>query len=176
MEDKNIHPLAQFIYCPRCGSEHFVVNNKASKRCDRCGFVYYCNPRAAVVALIRDEKNRLLVARRANEPAKGTLDLPGGFTECYETAEISLCREVLEETGITITSARYLFSQPNIYPFSGIDIYTMDLFFEVRVSSDIQFSSHDDVAELNWVDIKSIDINLFGLQSIREGLKKYLQL
>lgn len=166
------HPLEKFIYCPCCGSSQFVVNNASSKRCDSCGFVYYFNPRAAVVAVIRDEKGRLLVARRAKEPASGTLDLPGGFTECGETAEYSLSREVLEETGINIQSARYLFSQPNIYPYSGIDIHTMDLFFEVRVESTVVFKSQDDVAELFWIDINDIDINDFGLKSIREGIKR----
>mgnify|MGYP002595502819 CR=1 FL=1 len=75
------HPLAQFLYCPECGSSHFEVNNEKSKKCADCGFVYYFNPSAATVALILNEKNELLVCRRAKEPAKGTLDLPGGFID-----------------------------------------------------------------------------------------------
>ena len=27
------HPLAQFLYCPECGSPHFEVNNEKSKKC-----------------------------------------------------------------------------------------------------------------------------------------------
>ena len=73
------HPLAQFLYCPECGSPHFEVNNEKSKKCTDCGFVYYFNPSSATVALILNEKKELLVCRRAKEPAKGTLDLPGGF-------------------------------------------------------------------------------------------------
>lgn len=168
------HPLEKFLYCPCCGSHEFVVNNASSKRCDACGFVYYFNPRAAVVAVIRDERGRLLVARRAKEPAKGTLDLPGGFTECGETAEQSLSREVLEETGISIHSPRYLFSQPNIYPYSGMDIHTMDLFFEVTVESSVAFESKDDVAELFWVAPEDINPEDFGLSSIRTGVEKLL--
>ena len=38
------HPLAQFLYCPECGSSHFEVNNEKSKKCADCGFVYYFNP------------------------------------------------------------------------------------------------------------------------------------
>ena len=38
------HPLAQFLYCPECGSSHFEVNNEKSKKCAECGFVYYFNP------------------------------------------------------------------------------------------------------------------------------------
>ena len=77
------HPLAQFLYCPECGSSHFEVNNEKSKKCADCGFVYYFNPSAATVALILNEKNELLVCRRAKEPAKGTLDLPGGFIDMF---------------------------------------------------------------------------------------------
>lgn len=169
------HPLQDFLFCPRCGSRCFEVNNVVSKCCLSCGFVYYCNPRAAVVAVILDEKGRILVARRAKEPAKGTLDLPGGFTECGETAEYALAREVLEETGIYVDSARYLFSEPNVYHYSGIDIHTMDLFFEVRVESDVPFKSDDDVAELFWVDFDRINTDDFGLNSIKKGLMRLLK-
>ena len=166
------HPLEKFQYCPCCGCDCFVVNDSSSKRCDKCGFTYYFNPRAAVVAVIIDEKGRLLVARRAHEPARGTLDLPGGFTECYETAEISLSREVYEETGINIQTCHYLFSQPNIYPYSGMNIQTMDLFFEVKVDSTTSFASNDDVDMLCWIDMTDVNPDEFGLQSIRQGIKR----
>ena len=169
------HPLHKFLYCPCCGSSLFVENNASSKRCHACGFVYYFNPKAAVVAVIRDEHGRLLVARRANEPAKGTYDLPGGFTECGENAEQSLSREVLEETGISIRSPRYLFSEPNIYPYSGMDIHTMDLFFEVKVDSSVHFCSNDDVASLLWIKPEDINPTDFGLLSIRRGIERLLQ-
>ena len=127
------------------------------------------------MAIIRDELGRLLVASRAHNPAKGTLDLPGGFTECGETAEESLSREVLEETGIHIHSARYLFSEPNIYTYSGFDVHSMDLFYEIVVKSTIDFCSNDDVASLQWVDRESINPDDFGLNSIRRGIVKYMQ-
>ena len=73
------HPLSQFRYCPKCGSEHFDIHNEKSKQCKDCGFVYYFNPSSASVALILNKQNELLVCRRAKEPAKGTLDLPGGY-------------------------------------------------------------------------------------------------
>ena len=167
-----LHPLEKFKYCPCCGSDCFIVNDAASKRCEKCGFTYYFNPRAAVVAVITDEKGRLLVARRAHEPARGTLDLPGGFTECYETAENSLSREVFEETGINIRSCRYLFSQPNIYPYSGMNIHTMDLFFEVKVNSTISFASNDDVDMLCWIEMTDVNPGEFGLESICQGVKR----
>ena len=79
------HPLNQFKYCPKCGSAAFEIHNEKSKQCTDCGFVYYFNPSSATVALILNEKDELLVCRRAKEPAKGTLDLPGGFIDMNET-------------------------------------------------------------------------------------------
>ncbi len=93
------HPLSQFQYCPKCSSPYFAVNNEKSKKCADCGFVYYFNPSSATVALILNEKNELLVCRRAKDPAKGTLDLPGGFIDMNETGEEGVAREVLEKPG-----------------------------------------------------------------------------
>ena len=109
------HPLELFRFCPVCGSNKFIENNNQSKRCETCGFIDYINPKAAVVAVITNTKGDILVCRRAKDPAKGTLDMPGGFTDLNETAEEAVIREVKEETGLTVTATRYLFSLPNSY-------------------------------------------------------------
>ena len=105
------HPLAQFLYCPECGSPHFEVNNEKSKKCTDCGFVYYFNPSSATVALILNEKKELLVCRRAKEPAKGTLDLPGGFIDMNETGEEGVGREVWEgrKSDLSVLPAEHLY-------------------------------------------------------------------
>ena len=110
-----MHLLEKFKYCPVCGSHHFEVSGERSKKCDNCGFEYFMNPSAANVAFIVNGKGEILVERRKNEPAKGTLDLPGGFAEPGETAEEGVRREVHEETNLTVLEAEYLFSLPNVY-------------------------------------------------------------
>ena len=104
-----MHLLEKFKYCPVCGSHHFEVSGERSKKCDNCGFEYFMNPSAANVAFIVNGKGEILVERRKNEPAKGTLDLPGGFAEPGETAEEGVRREVHEETNLTVLEAEYLF-------------------------------------------------------------------
>lgn len=104
-----MHPLELFKYCPKCGSSHFEIHNEKSKHCNDCGFTYYFNSSAATVAFILNKKNELLVCRRGKNPAKGTLDLSGGFIDMNETGEEGVSREVKEETGLIVTEAKYLF-------------------------------------------------------------------
>lgn len=170
------HPLEKFRYCPLCGSEKFVENNFKSKRCEACGFVYYFNPSSSMVAVIVNEKNELLAVRRAKEPAKGTLDLPGGFCDCYETGEEGVVREVKEETGLCVESATFLFSIPNIYPYGGLDIHTIDMFFLCHVNSTRNAIAADDAAEIMWIPWEEVRPEDFGLKSISRGVERLLQM
>lgn len=166
--------LESFIYCPKCGGE-FRDNNVKSKVCAKCGFIYYFNPSSAVVAIIKNHKGEILVATRDREPAKGTYDMPGGFVDSFESGEQSVCREVKEECGVDVISAKYLFSLPNLYMYSGFEVHTLDMFFECEVSDFEHIKAEDDVAELQFIPISELDISKFGLQSVRCGLERYVK-
>ena len=165
--------LEKFGYCPVCGSSHFAQASPKSKRCGNCGFEYFMNPAAAVVAFITNGRGELLVERRKMEPAKGTLDLPGGFADVLETAEESVAREVMEETGLRVAEARYLFSLPNVYRYSGLDVQTLDMFFDCKVEDCSALKAGDDAAECFWVALGDIHTEQFGLRSVRQGLYQY---
>ena len=167
------HPLEQFVYCPRCGAKAFHIANEKAKRCEDCGFVYYFNPSAAVACFVKDTEGRLLLVRRAKEPAKGTLDLPGGFSDMYETAEDTARREVKEETGLDISSCRYLFSIPNIYLYSGFEVQTVDLFFLCEVPSFEQARAADDAAEIVLLFPEELNPDDFGLHSIKQAVTQF---
>ena len=171
-----MHPLSQFKYCPKCGSAHFEINNEKSKRCADCGFVYYFNSCSETVAFIMNEKNELLVCKRAKNPAKGTLDLTGGFIDMYETAEEGVAREVKEETGLEVTASEYLFSIPNLYEYSGFMVHTLDMFFECKVNNLLHIEAHDDVAECFFIPLNEINPDEFGLLSVRAGVKRFLEI
>lgn len=168
------HPLSQFNYCPKCGCNHFEIHNEKSRQCADCGFVYYFNPSSATVAFIFNKQGELLVCRRAKEPAKGTLDLPGGFIDMYETAEEGVAREVLEETGLRVDEAIYQFTLPNIYIYSGFPVHTLDMFFLCKVHDTQHFVAKDDVAESFFLPLDKIRPEEFGLESIRKGLEIFL--
>ena len=168
-----MHPLELFTHCPKCGSVHFEIHDEKSKKCADCGFVYYFNPSAATVAFILNDKEELLVCRRAKEPAKGTLDLSGGFIDMGETGEQGVMREVKEETGLTVTDTKYLFSYPNTYLYSGFLVHTLDQFFLCKVADDSVLQAMDDVADSFWIPVKDVDPELFGLDSIRRGVARF---
>jgi 8-oxo-dGTP diphosphatase len=48
------------------------------------------------------EGNRVVLIRRGQEPLKGEWSIPGGALELGETLEEGVCREVAEETGLTV--------------------------------------------------------------------------
>jgi NAD+ diphosphatase len=50
---------------------------------------HYANPKPAVeIVLCRDDK--ILISKRGINPGKGTFDMPGGFVELNESAEVAL--------------------------------------------------------------------------------------
>jgi len=167
-----MHPLAQFKYCPKCGSNRFVENNFKSKRCEDCGFIYYYNTCSSTIALIINKDKELLVATRAHEPEKGTLDLPGGFVDMNETGEEAVVREIKEETNLNVECVKYLFSITNDYEYSGFMVQTLDLVFLCDVKNTENIKAEDDVAKLQFIKITELNPGLFGLHSVKEVIKK----
>ena len=158
----NTHPKDVIKYCPRCGCKAFKTkDNGRSFNCEECHFNFYFNNSAAVACLIFNTEGKLLLARRAVEPAKGMLDLPGGFVEPMESAEAAVVREIKEELGVLVTKAEYLASFPNEYIFSGFSVFTVDLAFVCKVDDLAAIVPADDVAAVEFIfpnDIKRGDL------------------
>lgn len=169
------HPLRLFHFCPRCGSERFVERNEKAKSCRQCGFQYYNNISAAVAAFILSPQGELLLCKRAKEPAKGLLDLTGGFVDSYETAEDAIKREIKEELNLEVVNATYLFSIPNLYLYSDFTVHTLDLFYQVDIADFTTLRCDDDVADANFYAIDQIKIEDIGLQSIKTGVARFIK-
>lgn len=168
------HPLEKFRFCPACGSSQWGANGIKSKRCTHCGFVYFANTAAAVAAFITNEKGDLLVCRRAKDPAKGTLDLPGGFVDLFESAEEALRREIQEELNLQLTDVRYFRSIPNEYLYSGVVVHTLDFLFVCKAENLHNMKAMDDVSEAFFKPINTISPHDFGLNSIKKGIIAFL--
>ncbi len=66
----------------------------------------YQNPTPSAAAVITDDEGRILLTRRAVEPALGKWCLPGGFNEMGESLEETVIREVFEETGLNVVPVK----------------------------------------------------------------------
>ena len=94
-----------YRFCPRCGHSLAARCIKAGERdrlcCDGCHFVFYLDPKlaAGVVATV---EGKVLLLRRAIEPAYGAWVFPGGFVDRGEHPEEAAAREALEEAGVTV--------------------------------------------------------------------------
>lgn len=137
-----------YRYCPRCAAEAMQVRGSQLVVCGSCGLHLYYNPCAAVGAFLLDREERVLFIRRAKEPAKGKLGLPGGFIDTGESAEAGLRREVREEVGLEIDAVEFLCSQPNSYPYGGIVYPTLDFYFIARVGDFREARALDEVQGL----------------------------
>ncbi len=166
-------PHERLKYCPVCGSPHFIYDGVKAFHCAQCHFSFYINSAAAVAAIIENEKGEILLTRRAFEPHKGYLDLPGGFVDPMESIEQALMREIKEELELDISAMEYLFSVPNQYVFSNFTVYTTDLAFRCRISNLENIKTHDDVSEAIFVNPRNINYDQIGAESIKRILQLY---
>jgi ADP-ribose pyrophosphatase YjhB (NUDIX family) len=120
-----------FTYCPSCAGKNISFNGKNRFLCPDCGFLYYHNT-AAASGLVITTKSGILFLIRGSNPARGKLDLPGGFIDPGEGIIEGLRRECREELGWDCGENLTLFASfPNVYPYKGINYNTCDMFFSV---------------------------------------------
>ena len=125
--------------------------------------------------MIRDPEGRLLFTRRAQDPAKGKLGMPGGFVDLGETAEAGLSREVREEIGLELRDIRFLMSWPNEYIYRGIVYPTVDFFFTAEVPSFAEARALAEVEGLEVRDPSTVMPEELAFESMRQAVRVYVQ-
>jgi len=168
------HIAEAFQICPRCGVEP-PKTGTSPFTCDDCDFVFYFSPVAAVGGIVVNSNHEILFLVRGCEPGKGKFGLPGGFVDPGEPLEKSLLREVMEETSLTVTQAKYLCSFPNQYTYRGITIDVLDVFFECRVDSFNSLKAQLGEVESFHVARPSLEIlDQFAFESNRRAVEFFL--
>jgi ADP-ribose pyrophosphatase YjhB (NUDIX family) len=171
-----ISPIDIFQYCPRCGEKR--SNEQLGKNplhCSSCNFTWFFNPTcAAGIFLFRDDGKSLLI-RRAKDPRKGTLAIPGGFIDAGESAEVGLRREVIEEVGLEVHDLKFVCSCPNRYEYKGITYDVCDFIFTGTTTNIESAKPLDGVLQIEWHHLEDVNENDIAFPSIRMGRAKLIE-
>lgn len=164
-----------FNFCPSCGAPQPELRAK-SVFCPECQFEYFHNV-AATAGVLFYQGSQLLWVTRAREPARGLLDLPGGFVDPRESIEQSLVRELDEELGLALdpNTLRYVCSADNRYLYAGTLYHTADSLFIAPLSAQVMLSPADDVAAATWIEQSQLMVEQIAFGSIRRALPKLLE-
>jgi NAD+ diphosphatase len=98
-------------HCPRCGAPTEPAAAGHTRVCPADGSEHFPRVDPAVIMLVYDAYDRVLLARGPSWPVDRRSIL-AGFVEPGESLEQAVAREVREEAGITVADIRYLGSQP----------------------------------------------------------------
>jgi NAD+ diphosphatase len=139
---------ASSAHCSRCGAATDQELAGWARRCPACQNQIFPRTDPAVIVLVLDDDDRLLLGSNVLWP-EGRYSLLAGFVEAGESLENAVCREIAEESGLRVENPRYLGSQPWPFPRS------MMLGFSARVAAGV--NPHDDlqadgeeIVDLRW--------------------------
>lgn len=135
---------AVFVHCPRCGAVTEPALSGHSRICPVDSSEHFPRLDPAVIMLVTDPDDRVLLARNAQWPPR-RVSILAGFVEPGESAEQAVAREVLEETGISVGDTRYIGSQPWPMPHS------LMLGFRTQASGSLLITvDEEEIAEARW--------------------------
>ncbi len=109
----------------------------------------------AAVFTFSDDKDKVLLINRGNEPFKGKWALPGGFVGMDEELEDAVARELEEETGL----ATVQLEQMRTFGTVGRDprgrMITI-VFMGIATEGQTKIKAGDDAAQAQWFDIENL--------------------
>jgi ADP-ribose pyrophosphatase YjhB (NUDIX family) len=167
-----MRPHELFRFCPKCAAPRAEGNAAPTPfRCVACGLVFDFNPTVAAAGLVFDATGRVILTRRAKEPAAGKFAAPGGFIDFGETAEDGLRREVREETGLEVANVRFLVSFPNLYHYRDVSYPVVDLYFTADAMNPEAAEALDGVTSIEWRRPDDVPDAEIAFESMRVALR-----
>ena len=130
--------------CSLCGGPTVVVLAGAVRRCPADQSEHYPRTDGAIIVLIKDDKDQVLLGRLKVWP-KHRFSTFAGFVEPGESFEHCVIREVREEAGVELTKINYLGSQPWPFPAS-----LMIAFEAVTNTPELARADGDEIEEIRW--------------------------
>ena len=138
--------------CSLCGGPTVVVLAGAVRRCPADQSEHYPRTDSAIIVLIKNDKDQILLGRQKVWP-KHRFSTFAGFVEPGESFEHCVIREVREESGVELTKINYLGSQPWPFPAS-----LMIAFEAITNTPELARPDGDEIEEIRWFsreDMKS---------------------
>ena len=130
--------------CSQCGAATTVVLGGSVRRCLIDESEHYPRTDGAIIVLIKDDQDRVLLGRQKVWP-KQRFSTFAGFVEPGESFEHCVVREVKEEAGVELSQINYLGSQPWPFPAS-----LMIAFEAVTNTPEIARADGDEIEEIRW--------------------------
>ena len=109
----------------------------------------------AVVFTFQNNRAKLLLVKRGNEPFKGKWAIPGGFIEIDEELEDAAARELQEETAL----ANVPLEQMRTFGRCGRDPRGRQItvvFMGIAAKGQSKIKGSDDAAKAKWFDIENL--------------------
>jgi len=104
-------------FCGRCGAKNTDAGGNPERRCPACGRIEFPRICPAVIIIITDHENKILLAHNKKFAANVYSHI-SGFNEAGETLEETVVREIREEINIEVKDIEYIKSQPWPFPYS----------------------------------------------------------
>lgn len=130
-------------FCGKCAHPLTPVSAERALRCPSCGHLVFPVICPAVIVAITCG-DHILLAKSARGNFR-RFALIAGYVEVGETIEHALRREVMEETGLALTSVRYLGDQP--WGSSGSHMFAFHATADMSAPLRIQ---PEELAEVRW--------------------------
>ena len=131
-------------FCSVCGAPTEPELAGWIRRCVRNGHEEYPRTDPAVICLVHDGADQVLLGRQPSWPP-GRFSVLAGFVEAGESLEACVEREISEEVGVAVTDIHYLGSQPWPFPRSIM------LGFQATADpSDPVLPRDGEIAEAHW--------------------------
>lgn len=137
-------------FCPVCGTAA-VAGELWSKQCPACEHSWYPPVSPAVLLLVHDGADRILLAQK---PGWGKrYSILAGFVEPGESLEACCIREAMEEANVVVAEPQYIGSQPWPFPHQlMVSFFARHVDGEIRPDeqelSDARWFTVDDLPEL----------------------------
>ena len=130
-------------FCGRCGAQNNDVLGDTQRRCPQCGKTEFPRICPAIIVIITNDENKILLAHNKRFKA-GIYSHISGFNEAGESLEETIVREVREEVNIEVRDIKYVKSQP--WPFPN----SLMVGFKARYSSGILKPDGDEIEDAQW--------------------------